>query len=489
MSTLARTSIWATAWAIFARVLRTLTGIVTLVILSRFLTPSEYGVAALVIFVTSIATALMDFGTRVALVQRKEITYIQQVSVFWCNMALSCAIALGVYIFAEDIAGLMGSAELARLLPWITPVFLLGALQSLPLTMLERRSAFGKIAQIEILSAVIAAVSAIAMALAGFGVEALIVQQLMLITIATLGYNWLARWAPSWKFSWAELRPLLGYGGYVMGTGILQIISIQVERPIVANNLSSTDLGHLSVGQQISQTPIRVIGAMTRKVMFPIMATIQDDDHRVRRGTIEMQYGLAVILAPVCLGLWALSDVIVALLLAPEWAPAAVVLAYGSLLAFTTLFADVNMVLLSSQGRARFQFYWAAFDVLIRVSLLLLIVPYGLEAILAGQLALTAFLVATSMVIAHRLVGQPLSPRLQVTVRPILSASFMAITLVACNQTFMGFGSGWFAEASWCACLVALGAVLYVSGQLLIDRTRFVQLGMRMISLRKGGKA
>lgn len=489
MSTLARTSIWATAWAIFARVFRTLTGIATLAVLSRYLTPSEYGVAALIVFITAIATALVDFGTRVALVQRKEITYIQEVSVFWCNLAFSGVIALGIILFAEPLANLMGSAELARLLPWVTPVFLLGALQSLPLTMLERRSAFGHIAQVEILSAVIAAGAAIAMALAGFGVEALIAQQLVLIAVATLGYGWLARWAPSFRFSWAELRPFLGYGGYVTGAGILQVISNQIERPIIANRLSSADLGYLSVGQQISQTPIRVIGAMTRKVMFPIMAGIQDDAQRVGRGVVEMQYGLAVVLAPVCLGLWAVSDVAVAVLLAPEWAPAGMVVAYGALQAFTSLFGTVSVVLLSSQGKVRFQFLLAIFSILVRVPVLLLVVPYGLEAVLAGQLAITVLLVGISTTVAHNLVGQPLLPRLQVTVRPILSACVMAMGIVACKQIFTGFGDGWVAEAFWCACLITLGGVLYLSGQLLIDRTRFMELASGLINLRRGGGA
>lgn len=234
---------------------------------------------------------------------------------------------------------------------------------------------------------------------------------------------------------------------------------------------------------------MRVIGAMTRKVMFPIMAGIQDDAQRVQRGVSEMQYGLAVVMAPACLGLWAICDVIVALLLEPEWAPVAVVMAYGALQAFMALFSDVNMVLLSSQGRARFQFYWALFAMLIRVVVLLIIAPYGLEAVVAGQLALTIFLNMVNTTISHRLVGQPLLPRLRVVVRPVLSASFMAMALVACNQTFAGFGSGWFAEAVWCACLVALGAVLYAASQLLIDRARFMELVMRVISLRKGDKA
>ena len=70
-----------------------------------------------------------------------------------------------------------------------------------------------------------------------------------------------------------------------------------------------------------------------------------------------------------------------------------------------------------------------------------------------------------------------------------MPACVMAMGIVACKQIFTGFGDGWVAEAFWCACLITLGGVLYLSGQLLIDRTRFMELASGLINLRRGGGA
>lgn len=78
MTNMKSTALKGASWAVAARLTRAVVGILTLAILSRFLLPAEFGIAALVIFVTGLAQIFADFGTRMALVQRPEITPLEE---------------------------------------------------------------------------------------------------------------------------------------------------------------------------------------------------------------------------------------------------------------------------------------------------------------------------------------------------------------------------------------------------------------------------
>ncbi|MBD5127922.1 oligosaccharide flippase family protein, partial [Xanthomonas citri pv. citri] len=82
-----------------------------------------------------------------------------------------------------------------------------------------------------------------------------------------------ARWLPGLQFSYAALKPLLAYGGYVTAAGIVQFLTGKADRPIVGSRLSATDLGYSTITDQIVLSPLRVTVQMVRKVMFPIMST------------------------------------------------------------------------------------------------------------------------------------------------------------------------------------------------------------------------
>lgn len=474
MSELGRKSIGAASWAVVARLFRTLAGLVTLGVLSRYLTPADFGIAALILFVTSFSTIFADFGTRVALVQRKEITRIQELCVFWSNSVLGGGVAVLLFIFADPVSALMGNPHMADPLRWITPLFLMGGLQGVPLAMLERRAAFGLIARAEIFGTILGSVVAISMAVMGFRIGALIAQQLVVMAVTMVSYVVFSRWRPAFGFDWGEFKPLLGYGGYVTGAGLVQMLSDQIDRPIIGTRLSAADLGYLSMSQQIAATPLRVIGQMVRKVMFPIMSTIQDDDDRMARGMMEIQYGLALVMAPVCLGLWALSEPVVRIVLGAGWEMVAVLLGFTTLRAFFLVFTDVNTVLFSAKGQAKFQFQWSIFSLVLNTSVVLISVSYGLVVMVAARLALMVFLVPLHSWFAGRLVGLSVLDRYRVIVGPVVSACVMAAVVVVCDD-LLAAGTGVFARSvTRVLLMIPMGAVIYILCELLIDRRRFM---------------
>lgn len=466
---------------IAARLFRAFQGIATLAVLSRYLTPTEFGLISMVGFVAGLAMIFTDFGTRVALVQRKDVTRLEENSVFWWNVGLGALLTALILAFAPQIARVMGEESMAAPLRWVAPIFLMGALQGVSMSMMERRFAFGQIATAEVAAALSSSAVAIVMVLLGYKIEALVAQSVTGPLVAMVFITIAARWKPGLQFSYAALRPLLAYGGYVTAAGVVQFATGKADRPVVGNRLSATDLGYSTVTDHIVFSPLRVTVQMVRKVMFPIMATIQDDDVRIRRGYIAMQHGLMVVMAPVALGLWAVAEPVVDVLLGSGWQMVAVLMGYVTIRSVFSTFNDINYVILSAKGWARFQFHWSLFSAAMSIGMLLLTVNYGIEAVVVGRLAVTILLTPLHSYFALRLISQSALEVIGVLVRPIASALIMCATIFLVQDRLT------VGPALQLVLCVPLGAVVYVAVEFVIDRARLMPLVRQVMSRGRKG--
>lgn len=481
---LKRHAIGGAIFLVAGRFLRAVQSIAALAVLSRYLSPAEFGLISMVLFVSAIAQIFTDFGTRVALVQRKEVTRLEEDSVFWWNIGTGTLLTALIIIFSAQIAGLMGAVQMQGPLLWVAPIFLIGALQGVSLSVLERRLAFGKITLAEVGAAVSGSVAAVIMVLMGFKIEALVAQQVVAAIVNATTILAFARWRPKAEFSYAALKPLLSYGSYVTAAGVVQTMSAQADRPIVGNRLSATDLGYSAISEQIVMSPLRIMVQMVRKVMFPIMSTIQDDDVRMRRGYIGMQHGLMVVMAPIAFGLWAVAEPLVAILLGKGWEMVAVLMGYLTLRSLFTTFNDLNYVVFSAKGWAKFQFKWSIFSAAATVVTLLVTVGSGIEAVVAGRLAVVILLTPLHSFFALRLIQQPAAEVAGVLVRPLVVALLMGLAVAWLQGELAAAGIGALVQLLIC---MPAGALIYLVGEMLLDRARLLPLVQQVRSRGRKG--
>jgi O-antigen/teichoic acid export membrane protein len=456
-------------WAILARTLRALLGLLTVSILSRFLGPEDFGVFAMVLFVTSFAQIFADFGTRLALIQRPEVTPLEMTSVFWSNIVSASLLIALLYATAPLLSQTMFQSDaLTQPLRWALPVFFFAALQGVSLSVLERKFAFSRVAISDFLGSLAGAAAAISLAFVGYGVGALVAQQVVGIAVVTLLTMWAARWVPGLRFSYAALKPLLRYGSYISLATSTQFVSSSLDRPIIATRLSAADLGFSAMSQQIVLTPLRMVGMAVRRVMFPIMASIQNDNVRLRRAFLGAQHGLMLVMAPVCLGIWALATPLVAVLLGPEWSIVATLLGFMTLNALSSTVNEFNGGVFSAKGHARFQFRWSMMTAVLTLIVLLASVPYGLVALVASRTALLVMLMPLNTYFAMKLIGQPWGEFLSAVIRPVISAAVMAGVVWAADSALGRLGMDALLRL---VIGIPLGGLVYLGCQMVIDRS------------------
>jgi len=457
-------------WTVGARLSRALIGIGTMAVLARFLSPSDYGIMALILFVTTFAQMLSDFGLRVAVVQRKDVSPLELSSVFWINTAVGMVLTLLVIVFAPQISTLLGAPGLTGPLRQVSPVFLIGTLQGVSMSMLERRFDFRSIAMTDIFGGIAGALAAIVLVFMGYRVGAIVTQQLVFTIVGAVLVIYRARWVPQFVFSWQALKSLLGYGGYVaLGSG-MQFLSNQMDRPILSRAISPDALGYFAVANQVVLTPILIVVQAVARVLFPMLSSIQDDLARTRAAYLDILHAIMVIMAPICFGLVAVANPFVDVVLGPKWHPVAILIALLSLRGLLVSYSRVNGALLSAQGQAKFQFRWSAFSMVVFVVTLLLAAPHGIEIAISAQLVATLVMAPAYGIMAMRRIKQGWGGVLLAMSRPIVSAIVMCIVVRAvlaaiAVPALVALPVG-----------VALGGCVYVGLMLLVDRKKSLAL-------------
>ena len=161
----------------------------------------------------------------------------------------------------------------------------------------------------------------------------------------------------------------------------------------------------------------------------------------------------------------------------------AVLMGYLTLRALFTTFNELNYVIFSAKGWARFQLKWSIFSAVVSVVALLLLVDYGIEAVVAGKLAVAALLTPLNAWFALRLIEQPAGEVVNVLIRPLISALVMGLTVSWLQGHLAAEGFGALSQLLLC---IPAGAVVYLAAEALLDRRRLMDL---LRQIRSRGKA
>jgi O-antigen/teichoic acid export membrane protein len=416
-----RKSVRGGAAAVFSQGTGMALQIVTTVVLARLLSPTDYGLQAMVVTLTGFFSLFKDAGLSVATVQRETLTHEQISTLFWINTALG---ALLMILVAAAGPFLVVFYKEPRLL-WITAasatVFFVNSLAVQHRALLDRSMQFTIGAKIEILSAVVGTVVAITMAALGCGYWSLIVQTLSLYVVGTAG-AWIAMpWIPGRPKWTPELRSMVRFGGTVTLNSFVVYIAYNTEKILLGRFWGPASLGLYGRAYQLSNLPVQQLTGSVGTVAFPMLSRMQSDAPRLRRSYLKAHSLVVSLTVPVVITCALFADEIVSTVLGPKWAGTAGIL---RLLSPTILiFALMNPLswLLRSTGRVERSLKIA---LMIAPAVILGVVAglrYGPTGVAAGYSAAMILLVVPTVAWAIRGTGVTAADYFDCIKRPLLA--------------------------------------------------------------------
>ncbi|MCZ8295399.1 MAG: lipopolysaccharide biosynthesis protein [Rhodobacteraceae bacterium] len=289
----------------------------------RILSPSDYGLYAMTGVVMVLLGLFNGYSFANAVIQDRTAGREQLRQLFGLLIVINGGLAALQVATAPLVAAYFGQPMVTDLLRAQALIYLTNPFLSLGYAVLSRQMDFRKQAQVNMASAMLGALTALAGALAGLGVWTLVVAPLVTFTSRAFGMAALAR-AFMWpSFDFRAARTIANYGGVVMLGQIFWFLQTQADIMVAGRALTAGELGYYTTALFLAQLFVNKVVPPLNEVAFSAYARIQDDPAAIANGFLASVRVVMLLAIPFCFGLAAVSEPAIATMLGPKWLPAA----------------------------------------------------------------------------------------------------------------------------------------------------------------------
>lgn len=313
-----------------------------LAILSRLLSPAEFGIAAMVTAVVAIGEVLRDFGLSAATLQARELSREQRSFLFAVNTVIGVLLAIVVFATAGLMADFYNSPEAEQVAQWMSAYFVFSGAGAQYRASLLREHKFGSVAIAEVASYFLAVSGAVVVATFGFGVMSLVVQQIAYAALSMTLFVSFGRWLPTlpWRGARQSLG-LLAIGRDVFLTQVISHFTRNVDSVIAGRAFGATGLGFYNRGFQLVMLPISQINGPATSVAVPILSKVRDRRSVYNDSLVRAQDALLLAMVAVIGAVVIWAELVVRVLLGPGWDAAVPIV---RVLAIAALFQGASYV-------------------------------------------------------------------------------------------------------------------------------------------------
>ncbi len=296
-------------------------GLIVQIILARLLSPSAFGVLAILLVVINLVDIVAQSGMGTALIQSKNADDTSFTTAFWLSEALAMAMYLLVFVAAPAISAYYAMPDLTRYLRVMSLVLLTNAANSIQRSYLQKTFDFKGLFRANTIAAFASGIVGIALAAFGAGVWALVAQTLSLSVFACLVLIHVVPWRPSFTFRKSEAGELFSFGWRMCVSGIINTLYTSVSELILGKAVPSSELGFYSQGRKYPTSVITMLTNALANVLFPTFSELADDKERLKAA---VKRGLRLgtfIVAPSSVLFAVIARPAIALLLTEKWLP------------------------------------------------------------------------------------------------------------------------------------------------------------------------
>lgn len=280
---LKRATVTSLLWKLMERGGNAVIQLVVQIFMARLLAPEQFGALAIMLVFVNVGNVIAQSGLNTALVQAKGVTDRDYSTVFWMCATVSVVIYIAIFMAAPAIASFYALPYLVWPLRGIGLIVIINAYNSIQVAKVSRDLEFRKIFFATISSVVISAVCGISSAMVGFGLWALVIQQLtyQLTNCIVLAFE--VDWKPCFAFDVKRARSFFSFGWRLLASGLLNTIYQSLGNLVIGKQFSSVQLGLVSQGEKYPQAVGNMLDGAIQPVMLSAVARVQDDRVAVKR--------------------------------------------------------------------------------------------------------------------------------------------------------------------------------------------------------------
>ena len=389
---------WNTASNFASRGIQFIFGI----ILARLLSPDAYGVIGMLTVFIAVVSVFVDCGFSQSLIRKQDRTQTDFSTEFYFNIVVGIICYLILFLSSPLIADFYNMPILSPILKVVGIRVILGSFIVVQASQFAIRLDFKTPAKISVSTQIFTGIIGIVLAYLGWGVWALVFQQLAGSILGAILLWIFAKWRPTWEFSMSSFKYQWNFGSKVLGSSLLSILYDNIQPLIVGKFFSARSLGLFSRANSFAIFPSSNLSGILANVSFPILSKVNNDEQKLSEVYRKLLQMSAYICFPLMVCLAVVASPLVKLLLTEKWYDCIPMLWISCFALIWQPISRINLDLLKVAGRTDVLLKLEIIKKVTGVILLFLSVPYGIIALCFANLLICVFAVIINTVMTSK---------------------------------------------------------------------------------------
>ncbi|MCE6960735.1 lipopolysaccharide biosynthesis protein [Cereibacter sphaeroides] len=364
-----------------------LTQIGSVVILSRLLSPEDFGLVAMCSPVIALLMMLQEFGLLAATVQKQGLRNEEVNFLFWVNVALSLSLTVLLLLAAPLVAMFYQEPRVAPLIAALSVTIALNGLGAQHGALLIRRMQYVRLGFIQVAGAVSALAAAAIWGWIDPSPWALFGGALVGTLVPTAGM-WLgSRWRPGLPRLIEGWRPLMGFGAGITGFNFANFFSMNLDKVVIGRAFGGEALGYYDRAFKLVLMPANSIFNPLARVMVPALSRLQDEPGRYRSAYLRVVGLVLLLILPMMACAAAFADIVIPLAFGGNWEGSVAIFTALGIAGLVQPLNNVAGWLFISQGRSRDFFHSGLIHAAFVAAAVLAGLPFGLIGVVVAVAA------------------------------------------------------------------------------------------------------
>lgn len=359
------------------------------IILARLLLPSDYGIITMIMVFTAIANSFIQSGFSTSLIQKKNSDELDFSSVFYTSFVIALVCYIILFLASPLIADFYQMPQIKDILRVLALTLFFGAFNSVQNAKLSKDMKFKTLFFSSLGAIIVSGTTGITMAYLGFGAWALVGQQLANIIASTIILWFTSGWRPKIMFSLTRVKGLFSYGWKIMCSSLIDTFYQNLYNLVIGKFYNSATLGNYNKGEQFPKLIAVNIDGAIGSVMLPAYAREQERKDKVKKMVRRAIVTSSLILFPLMLGLAAIAEPLVKILLTDKWLGCVPFMQILCVVYALYPINTANLQAIKALGKSDYFLKLEIIKKILGITVLIITVPHGVYTMAIGQVIVT----------------------------------------------------------------------------------------------------
>jgi O-antigen/teichoic acid export membrane protein len=317
MSGIGRRLAVGAGWMVLMRFADRAVGLVSTAILARLLVPRDFGLVALATSLIAILDMIGELSVELVLIQNQGADRRHYDTAWTLNIIKGIVLAGVLVLLAIPTARFFSEPRVASIVYWLALSVVLGGFENIGIVDFRKDLQFHREFIYVTASRIIATIVTVALAFVRPGPGALVAGMIARRVVA-LGLSFeMQRFRP--RLSLSAFTELFRFSRWVMIENLLTAVRQRSHSLVVGRVAGTQALGYYSMAYELAMLASSEIEQPIRRAVFPGYAKVASDPLLLRRAFLDVFGMIAVLGAPLAVGVGMIAPLIVPLLLGPRW--------------------------------------------------------------------------------------------------------------------------------------------------------------------------